>query len=52
MIVKENSGWWIEVNQSKQRFALEGDDVDKLLQGMEPGSQVEVLGDWQTIGQD
>jgi hypothetical protein len=52
MIVKENGGWWVEVTQSKQRFALEGNDAEKLLQGMEPGSQVEVFGDWQTLGKD
>jgi len=51
-LVNENGGWWIEVDQSKQRFALEGDDANKLLQGIEAGNQVEVLGDWQTVGKD
>lgn len=52
VLVRENASWWLDVDRSKQRFALEGDDVDKLLQGMEPGSQVEVTGDWQTVGKD
>ena len=52
VLVRENNGWWLEVDLSKQRFALEGGDVDKLLQGMDSGSRVEVAGDWQTVGKD
>ncbi|HET9532505.1 MAG TPA: hypothetical protein VFQ92_19270 [Blastocatellia bacterium] len=52
VLVRENNGWWLEVDLSRQRFALVGDDVDKLLQGMESGSRVEVTGDWQTVGKD
>jgi hypothetical protein len=51
-LVNENNGWWIDVAQSRQRFALEGDDSDKLLRGIEPGRQIEVTGDWQTVGKD
>ncbi len=47
-LVRDDKGWWIEADQSKQRFALEGDDADKLLQGIESGSRAEVTGDWQT----
>ncbi|HWP43613.1 MAG TPA: hypothetical protein VNO14_10285 [Blastocatellia bacterium] len=52
VLVRESNGWWLEVELSRQRFAFEGDDVDRLLQGMESGSRVEVTGDWRTVGKD
>ena len=35
---------------SGQRFALEGPNVDQLLTGLAAGSNVEITGDWKTIG--
>jgi len=51
-LVRDGDRWMVEVKQSKQRFALEGSDVNKLLQGIEAGSQVEVSGDWHTVGKE
>ncbi|MEN3335444.1 MAG: hypothetical protein V7641_4809 [Blastocatellia bacterium] len=51
-LVRESDKWMIEASSSKQRFALEGTDADKLLQGVEAGSRIEVSGDWQTVGRD
>jgi hypothetical protein len=51
-LVREGDKWLIEVSPSKQRFALEGADVGKALEGVDAGSPVEVSGDWQTVGKD
>ena len=48
--VRDDSGWWIEADTSKQRFALEGSDLGKLLQDVPAGARIEVTGDWQTVG--
>src|SRR3954447_10774390 len=48
-LVRDDEKWLVEASSSKQRFALEGADVDKRLQGVEAGSRIEVLGDWQTV---
>lgn len=47
-LVREGDKWAVEANPSKQRFYLAGPDVDKLLQGIDVGSAIEVQGDWQT----
>ena len=51
-LAREGDKWLVEVSLSKQRFALEGADVGKSLQGVDAGSSVEVSGDWQTVGKD
>jgi hypothetical protein len=51
-LARDDKGWWVEADHSKQRFALEGGELDKLLQGIEAGSAIEVTGDWQTSGKD
>jgi hypothetical protein len=51
-LVRDGDTWLVEANPSKQRFALEGADVDKRLQGVEAGSRIDVSGDWQTVGRD
>src|SRR2546423_1837441 len=51
-LVRDGDRWAIEVNPSKQRFALAGADVDRLLQGVDAGSSIEVTGGWQTISKD
>jgi hypothetical protein len=51
-LVHDEDKWLVEINPSKQRFALDGSDVDKLLQGMDAGGQIEASGDWQTAGKN
>jgi Putative MetA-pathway of phenol degradation len=51
-LVRDGDRWAIEASPSKQRFALAGADVDKLLQGVDAGSSIEVTGSWQTISKD
>lgn len=51
-LARDDSGWWIESGASTQRFALGGESVDKALQGLESGAQIEVTGDWQTVGKE
>lgn len=50
-LVRDGDQWAIEVSPSKQRFALEGADVDKHLQGIDAGNSIEASGDWRTVGQ-
>ena len=51
-LVRDGDKWAIEASPSKQRFALESTGADKLLQGIDAGSSIEVSGDWQTISKD
>jgi len=51
-LVRDGDTWAVEVTPWKQRFAIEGADVDKLLQGIEAGGPIEVSGGWQTVGKD
>lgn len=50
VLVREDGGLWIESDKSKQRFAIEGDQLNGLIKDIEPGSRVELTGDWQTVG--
>ena len=45
-LARSESGWWLEAEPSKQRFALEPGD---LLKDVEPGASVDVTGDWRTL---
>jgi hypothetical protein len=49
-IGRDASGWWVVAITSQQRFALEGDSVEQTLSGASPGAQVEITGDWKTVG--
>src|SRR5256885_1997361 len=51
-LVRDGDRWAIEVNPSKQRFALAGPAVDRLLQGVDAASSIEVTGGSQTISKD
>jgi hypothetical protein len=44
-----DSDWWIEVEPSKQRFAIEGENLQQTLAEIAPGTRVEIIGDWQTL---
>ncbi len=52
VFVRDNGGWWVESDKSKQRFAIESDQLDALIKDIDAGSRVEVIGDWQTVGKD
>jgi hypothetical protein len=47
---KDENGWAIVVQQSGQRFALNGPNVDQALAGATPGDSVELTGNWKTAG--
>jgi hypothetical protein len=49
-LVKDDRGWAIVVQPSKQRFSLEGPDVDKAFAGKQAGENIELTGDWKTVG--
>jgi hypothetical protein len=50
MLAKDEKGWSIIVQPSGQHLALEGPNVDQALAGAAVGAQVEITGDWRTIG--
>jgi hypothetical protein len=49
-LAKDDRGWVIVVKTSRQPFALEGANVEKALAGAVAGAEVEITGDWKTIG--
>jgi hypothetical protein len=49
---RDDAGLWIEADQSKQRFAIEGDDLAQTIGGADRGDRVEITGDWQTVDKD
>jgi hypothetical protein len=49
-LAKDEKGWAIVVQPSGQRLTLEGPNVDQALAGAVADAQVEVTGDWKTIG--
>jgi hypothetical protein len=50
-LLRDDKGWWLLINPSGQRFALEGATVDRLLAGLAPNASVEMTGDWKTVGE-
>jgi hypothetical protein len=49
-LAKDEQGWSIIVKPSGQRLTLEGPNVEQALAGAAAGAQVEVTGDWKTVG--
>jgi hypothetical protein len=49
-LAKDEKGWAVIVQPSGQRLVLEGPNVGQALVGAVAGAQVEVTGDWKTIG--
>lgn len=49
-LAKDDPGWAILIKPSAQRLSLEGANVDQALVGAVAGAQVEITGDWKTIG--
>jgi hypothetical protein len=50
-LVQDGTGWWLEVTESKQRFALEGELVKQLTAESAAAASFQVTGDWQTSEQ-
>lgn len=50
-LIHDDKGWWLVVNPTGQRFALESATLEKMLAGMTSNMEVEVAGDWKTIGE-
>jgi hypothetical protein len=50
-LARDASGWALLSDTSGQRFALEGEGVDLALPDAVPNAQVEVTGDWKTVGE-
>ena len=49
-LTKDEKGWAIVVQQSGQRLALEGPNIDQALAGAKAGDSIELTGDWKTVG--
>ena len=48
---KEGDVWVVTVKPSGQKFVLEGPNVTNAVSGNEPGSPIEIIGNWKTVGQ-
>jgi hypothetical protein len=46
---KDGEAWIVVVKESGQQFVLAGPNV--AIAGVEPGSAIEITGDWKTVGQ-
>ena len=51
-LAREGAAWLIEADDSKQRFVVEGDDLNEITGGAEAGTRLEITGDWQTVGKE
>jgi hypothetical protein len=49
-LIRENNSWWLVVNPSGQRFALENSKDSDNLAGHNANEQVEITGSWRTVG--
>lgn len=49
-LTKERDVWILITEPSGQKFVLEGPNVESLTLGMQPGSSIEITGDWKTLG--
>jgi len=49
-LVKDAQGWAIVVEQSQQRIALAGPNVDTVIAGKTENDTIELTGDWKTVG--
>ena len=47
---KEGDGWFLAVEESGQRFALTGPNVDQTLAERKVGDAIEIKGEWLTVG--
>lgn len=51
-LAKENHATFVVVPASRQRFALEGSNVDQIIAGLALDRLVEIKGDWKTVGEE
>jgi hypothetical protein len=49
-LARNENGWAIVVQQSEQRFVLNGPNVDQALAGAKADETIELTGDWKTVG--
>ena len=49
-LVRDDNGWTIVVEQSGQRFTLQGPNVARALAEAKPGDTIDLTGDWKTVG--
>ena len=48
---KDGEVWILAVKESGQKFVLAGPNVQQAIAALEPGSAIEITGDWKTAGQ-
>ena len=48
---REGDLWVVTVKSSGQKFVLEGPNVTNAVSGNEPGSPIEIIGRWKTVGE-
>jgi hypothetical protein len=46
-LLRDDAGWWIEVEPSRQRFFITGKSISQ-----ESGTRLEISGDWETAGSE
>ncbi|HKP86983.1 MAG TPA: hypothetical protein VJZ26_12850 [Blastocatellia bacterium] len=51
-LARDDAGLWVEADVSKQRFAIEGENLKQALGSADRGEHVEITGDWQTVDKD
>ena len=51
-LIRDGQQWWLLVDSTRQRFALEGATVNQVLAEAALNSRVEITGDWKTEGAD
>ena len=49
-LIKDEEGWAIVVASSKQRFTLQGSNVEQKFANTNIGENIELTGDWKTVG--
>jgi hypothetical protein len=49
-LAREDKAAFLIVATSGQRFALEGNNLEQILSGLNAGDRIETTGDWKTIG--
>lgn len=48
---KQGDSWILVAKSSGQKFLLEGSNVQKVVEGVDAGSTIEITGDWKTLGE-
>jgi hypothetical protein len=48
-LLREGQSWFIVIDSSRQRFILEGANLDQSLNGLASDARVEITGDWKTV---